>query len=73
MNVTPKHYDDAHMPTEPGLYYWETCNPYGDARPGFYVIEEGKTVEPLTVPSKLFGPIPGALKPWPMTIQEESK
>jgi hypothetical protein len=61
-------YDDSHLPGNPGWYYWETCDQYGNPRAGLHLWEDGK---PACFPTgagpfKMFGPIPGAMKPWPM-------
>lgn len=65
--LAARWWDDAHPPTEPGLYYWEHCDQYGNPRPGLYLWEEGKEPQFPTDPFKLFGPIRGAMQPWPMT------
>jgi hypothetical protein len=59
-------YDDAHPPTEPGLYYSETCDQYGNPRPGIMLWEAGKPWEPPSIPTKYWGPMPGAMKHWPI-------
>jgi hypothetical protein len=68
-----QHYDNAHPPTERGLYYCETCNSRGEPVPGFWWWDEGKPIEMPTIPAKLFGPIPGAMKPWPMVPAESGR
>lgn len=60
-------YDATHPPTEPGLYYWENCDQWGNPRPGLFLWEEGKPAQFPDDPWKLFGPIRGAMQPWPMT------
>jgi hypothetical protein len=67
-------YDDAHPPMEPGLYYFETCDQWGNPRPGFYLWEEGKPPQyphEGGTPTKYFGPIRGAMQPWPMAPLEQ--
>lgn len=66
--MTARWHDDVHLPTEPGVYYWETCTDLGHPLPGLYLWEEGKPPQfPHTgKPFKMFGPIPGAMKEWPM-------
>ena len=64
-------FDSTHKPTECGLYYWETCDDFGNPRPGLYFWGEGN---PPNFPEgvfKMFGPIPGAAKPWPMTARKD--
>jgi hypothetical protein len=51
-------------PPEPGLYYWETCDQYGNPRPGFFLWEEGKDKGEVPKDSRFFGPIVGAMQPW---------
>lgn len=67
-------FDDAHLPTEAGLYYWETCDQQGNPSPGFYLWEPGKPPQfPEGRPFKLFGPIRGAMQPWPMAEADEQE
>lgn len=64
-------FDDAHHPNECGLYYWETCDDYGNPSPGMYLWQEGKPPQfPERKPWKMFGPIRGAMRPWPMIPKE---
>lgn len=67
----PKWYDYVHLPTECGIYYYETCDDFGNPRPGIYLWEEGK---PPNFPEgvfKMFGPIPNAGQIWPMTVMKD--
>ncbi len=64
-----KWYDDSHPPTEPGLYYWESCDRYGNPSPGLYYWEEGREPKLPAAPFKLFGPFRGAMRPWPMVAE----
>lgn len=68
-----KWHDDAHPPTEPGIYYVENCNIFGDPSPGLMYWEDGKPWQPPPIPTKYFGPIRGAMQPWPMVPIEEKK
>lgn len=65
----PRWYDNAHLPTQPGVYYMENCDKHGNAIPGLILLEDGEPVKP-TIPTKYFGPIPGAFKPWLMVPDE---
>ncbi len=49
------------------MYYWETCDDYGNPNPGLYLWEVGKPPQfPDARPFKMFGPIPGAMQTWPI-------
>ena len=70
---SPRWYDDGRLPTEPGVYYMESCDPYGRLSPGLMWLEEGKACETASIPTKYFGPIPGAMRPWhmvPLTTED---
>ena len=72
--ATVTWYDDAHPPTEPGIYYWETCDEHGNPRPGLYLWDKDKHAEfprPCQQLFKLFGPIRGAMQEWP-TVPDET-
>lgn len=66
-------WDEAHPPTEPGVYYWESCDQYGRPSAGLYVWEEGKPYPLPAAPFKFFGPIRGAMRPWPMNVAPEKE
>lgn len=63
-------FDDAHLPTELGVYYWETCDDYGNPRPGLFLLKEEDRKCPTGI-WKAFGPIRGAMQLWPMTPQPQ--
>lgn len=67
MKPIPTWHDTSDPPTDPGIYYWETCDDFGNPCPGLYHWPEG---EPPRFPTerlfKMFGPIPGAFKLWEM-------
>lgn len=65
MMIEPKWNDDVHLPTELGVYYMENCDPLGNPIPGLGLLEPGKPFAP-TIPTKYFGPIPGAMRRWVM-------
>lgn len=66
-------YDDAHPPGEPGVYYWETCDTWGNPRPGLHFWDEGKPAEFPAGQWKMFGPLRGAMCPWPMEARRATK
>lgn len=64
-NANARWYDNAHSPTECGLYYQETGDKWGNPQPGLYLWKEGDKPLFLERPWKIFGPIRGALQAWP--------
>lgn len=51
-------------PPLPGIYYSESCDQYGNPRPGLTAWEEGKPWVASSIPTRYFGPITGAMKTW---------
>ena len=62
------------LPTEFGLYYYETCDEHGNPYPGLMLLTEDAPTPQIDLdrPTKIFGPIPAAMKPWPMVPVTEA-
>lgn len=60
------------QPPVPGIYYQESCDQYGNPRPGLCCWDEGKPWEPASIPTRYFGPIVGAMRPWETVPSPES-
>lgn len=66
-NGQPEWHCDVH-PTEPGIYYVESCDIHGNPLPGLMFLEQGKQCEPPSIPTKFFGPIPNGMQTRPMVL-----
>lgn len=47
-----------------GIFYCETCDQFGNPVPGLIMVDDGNPFVPIDRPTKYFGPIHGACRPW---------